>query len=399
MQSKGRTGRKVVLMYSKLFQPHEGWYLRVYNQCRGLVDDGYRVTLLAWYRSPGLPREEVLDGFRILRIGVPAPENRGPANAPRVLRFNAALLFFLLRNDFDLVQCFNVDTMLPGLLGARLRRKRAILDLCEPDYYRGFWNQRWEWLRKGVEALERFCAKRFDRVFVHNTYQIRKFQAAGIDHLTQVGSYPNRSLIDTQTTPREAGDTIIVGRLGTAYADNGFEEIVAAFRLLIQRAGQGGGGARYRLLLAGHVFDTYRETFDGLVESLGDHVEVMGAYDAKDLPELYRRIDIALILQGRQHFEHVTPTKLFESMARGVPVVANPIGDMGDIVEQGECGVVVDESNPQSICMAIERLGSDPELRLRMAANGRRLVRDKYSWEAVRGKFLETYRSLLGSYT
>lgn len=388
-------GRKVVMLYSKLFQPHEGWYLRVYNQARALVDSGYDVTLLAWDRTASVADEEVRDGIRIRRLPIRAQGDRGPVkNALSVLRFNYEMLAFLLRNGFDLIECFNVDTMFAGLVAARIRRKKAILDLCEPDYYRGFWDERYEWLLRVVDALERFCAKRFDHLFVHNTYQIRKFHAAGIRHLTQIGSYPNQSLLAPPGEPAPRRGTVIVGRIGSAYSNNGFEEIVLAFQKLIERARQQGNPVQYKLFLAGYVFDTYREKFDSLVASLGEHVEVVGAYDAKDLPDLYRRIDVALLIQGGSAFRNVTPTKLFESMARGVPVIANPIGDMGNILREGNSGLVVDGMDPDSICEAIQRLGSNPHLRRQMAENGMRLVREKYSWEAVRDDFLGTYRQL-----
>jgi glycosyltransferase involved in cell wall biosynthesis len=309
------------------------------------------------------------------------------------LRFNLAALAYLLRKDFDIVHSFNVDTMLAGLAGARLRRKSAVLDLCEPDYYRGFWDAKYEWLLRFVNSIEKFCAKRFDHLLVHSTYQIRKFSSHGVTAMTQVGSYPNRSLV-APSVSRTERETVIVGRLGTAYANNGFEEIVIAFQRLKERSERRSQRFNYRLFLAGHVFDTYRRTFDELVATLGDHVEVRGAYKTAELPELYEKIDISLLLQGRRLFPNVTPTKLFESMARGVPVIANPIGDMGAIVREGNCGLVVDETDPESICDGIERLGSDAELRRRMSENGMRLVREKYSWEVVRKDFLEVYQGL-----
>ncbi len=387
------SGRRVVMLYSKLFQPFEGWYQRVYNQAKALVDSGYHVTILAWDRSASLPADETYQGIRIKRVPIKAPEGRGPINGINVLRFNFSALAYLLRKEFDIVHSFNVDTMLAGLASAKLRRKSAVLDLCEPDYYRGFWDAKYEWLLRYVNSIEKICAKRFDHLLVHNTYQIQKFSSCGITAMTQIGSYPNQSLL-APSLARAERDTIIVGRLGTAYANNGFEEIVIAFQRLKERSEQRAERFNYKLFLAGHVFDTYRKTFDELVSTLGDHVEVSGAYKAAELPKLYEKIDISLLLQGGRLFPNVTPTKLFESMARGVPVIANAIGNMGDIVSEGNCGLVVDETDPESICDGIERLGSDAELRRQMSENGMRLVREKYSWEAIRKDFLEVYQSL-----
>ena len=108
---------------------------------------------------------------------------------------------------------------------------------------------------------------------------------------------------------RKAGNSVVIGRLGTAYANNGFEEVVEAFQLLLDRRANAAGGPEYRLRFAGNVFETYRPAFDRLIAPLGRHVEVTGAYDVADLPRLYGEIDVSLLLQGVESFANVTPTR------------------------------------------------------------------------------------------
>lgn len=384
--------RHVVMLYSLSFQPFEGWYRRVYNQARSLIADGCRVTVLAWDRGGKYPEEENRDGIEIQRFRIPAGISQGPRNGINHLKFGRAVSRFLRRYDFDVVHCFNVDTMPVGLRVARRERKKAVLDLCEPEYYRGFWKPWHGWLLHGINWLERTLAKRFDLLFVHNGFQMEKFRRAGVSRLTRVGSYPDRSLL-SPNRDRGATDTLVIGRIGTVYANTGFEEIAAAFGELLRKQSTG-GGPRYKLRLAGNVFDKYRTTFDDLIRPLEGHVEVTGAFDVSQLAQLYSDIDISLLLYNSQAFRNVTPTKLFESMACGVPVVASAIGDMTQIVTEGECGVIVDERDPASICAGIEKLASDPALRRRMAENAVRLAHDNYTWEAVEAAFLDAYRGL-----
>jgi len=384
---------RVVMLYSRSFEPYEGWYRRVYNQAKALVDVGYSVTLLAWDRSRRSAEREVLDGIQIKRFQIPAGVNQGPKNGWNHLKFHRALVSYLMRYEFDVVHCFNFDTMPVGLLAAKWQGKKAVLDLCEPDYYRGFWPSRYNWLLHGVDWLEKILAKRFDHLFVHNTYQIKKFYSYGISRMTQVGSYPNQSML-AQNLDRPRSDTVVIGRLGTAYANNGFEELVVAFQKLLDRRSKEKHGQKYKLRLAGNVFDTYRPTFNSLIEPIGKSVEVTGTYDIGELPQLYREIDISILLYGKHSFANVTPTKLFESMACGVPVVANSIGDVAQIVTEGNCGVIVDPEDPESICNGIEKLVSNTELRRTMAANALKLARKKYTWEVVRDDFLSAYGGL-----
>lgn len=381
------------MLYSRSFVPYEGWYRRVYNQAKTLVDAGYDVTLLAWDRDCSSAREETLDSIRVRRFQIPASVNQGPKNGWNHLKYARAVQSYLRRHEFDVVHCFNVDTMPGGLLAAKRYRKKAVLDLCEPDYYRGFWHPRYDWLLRGVNWLEKTLAKRFDHLFVHNTYQIEKFRSYGLSRITQVGSYPNQSMLATRVY-RPRSDTVVIGRVGTVFANNGFEELVAAFQQLLLRQAKVAGGPKCKLRFAGKVFDTYRPAFQALIQPLGENVEVSGAFDVAELPRLYRQIDISILLHGARSFPNVTPTKLFESMACGVPVVANDIGDVAQIVTEGNCGVIVDEKDPVSICEGIEKLASDTELRRQMAANALKLAREKYTWEAVKHHFLSAYRGL-----
>lgn len=385
---------RVVMLFSMSFQPYQGRYLRVYNQARTLVNSGYDVTLLAWDRDGRSPEKEVRDGIQINRFYIPAGVGKGPRrNAFNVWKFNWAAFRYLMKHPFDIVHCYNLDAIVMSLVAAKLRGRKAVLDLCEPEYY-AFWDKKFSRLLWGINELEIQLSKRFDYLFVHNLYQAEKFRSRGISHLTQAGSYPNRSMM-----PREIrkGDTgkVVVGRIGTIYENNGIEELIEAFRKLLERQKKVGKSCSYRLFLAGRVYDSFKLTFEALVRPLKEYVEVYGPFEAKDISRLYNKIDISVIIYRKTRwFRNVTPTKLFDSLVNGVPVVANAIGDIPQILEDGRCGLIVDESDPDSICDGIEKLTSNLSLRIQMGQNALRLARDKYTWEACQGDFLSGYRSL-----
>jgi glycosyltransferase involved in cell wall biosynthesis len=373
------------------FHPSQGRYLRVHNQLRALAAAGYEVLLLCWDRECRLPEEEARDGFRIRRIRIPAAVGQGPRRSGlKVLRFNRAVYRTLMTEPVDVVHCFNLDAILAAFVAAKRRRKRAVLDLCEPEYY-GLWKARYRPLLLVVNAIERWLARRFDQVFVHNRFQVRKFQRYGIEHLAQIGSYPNRRMIPEAPAGSGAG-SFVVGRLGTIYEDNGIEEILEAYRLLLERERRRGGPRRYRLYLAGRVFDRYAPTFQRLVEPFRDQITVEGSFDAFDMARLYGKLDLSLVLARRTRwFRNITPTKLFDSMACGVPVVASDIGEVKEILAEAQWGLPVDERDPASICEAIETISLTPGLRDRMARAATRLAHDKYTWEACEPVLMGSY--------
>jgi len=382
------------MLFHKSFQPYQGHYLRTWNQARALVKAGYDVTVFAWDREARYERHETREGIRIVRYRLKAGDFQGPRNGFKVLRYNWAAFRYLLRADAEIFTCYSLDAILAALAARILRRKKAVLDVCEPDYY-AFWNKKHEWLLNIIRWLEKTLARQYDHVFVHNLYQVRKFEEAGVRRVTQVGSYPNRSIMPA--SPRTGNNrAIVIGRFGTIYEDNGIEEFIAAFSKLIDRAAKDFGAPDYRFLLAGRVLESYRPVLNALIEPLGDRVALSGPFEPPDLPDLYARIDISSILYRRRSewFRHITPTKLFESLACGVPVLASDMGEVRQIVEEGPCGVIVDEEDPDSICKGIEKLAAEPATRREMSENALRLAREKYTWEVCEPVLLETYRSL-----
>jgi glycosyltransferase involved in cell wall biosynthesis len=386
---------KVIALFGMSFHPAQGRYLRVRNQLRALAAAGHDVLLLCWDREGRLPMEESRDGIRIRRIRIPAPVGAGPRrNAGNVLRFNRAAYRHLMREPVDVVHCYNLDAIFAAFVAAKRRRARAVLDLCEPEYY-ALWKARYRWLLGVVNAIELGLARRFDHVLVHNRFQVRKFEEAGIRHLTQVGSYPNRDVIPEAPT-RSDGARFVIGRLGTIYEDNGIEEILEAYRMLLDRERDRRDGPAFHLFLAGRVFDRYRETFERLVEPFRDRMTVHGAFDASEMAALYRRIDLSLVLARRTRwFRNITPTKLFDSMACGVPVLASDIGEARETIDEGRFGLIVDERDPRAICEAIEAIALPPGVRDGMARNAVALARRRYTWEACEPGFLAAYSRVM----
>jgi glycosyltransferase involved in cell wall biosynthesis len=201
-------------------------------------------------------------------------------------------------------------------------------------------------------------------------------------------------MIPESPTGSEA-DRFVIGRLGTIYEDNGIEEILEAYRLLLERERGRGGPPRYHLYLAGRVFDSYAPTFQRLIEPFRGQITVEGSFDAFDMARLYAKLDLSLVLARRTRwFRNITPTKLFDSMACGVPVVASDIGEVKEILAEGQCGLTVDERSPSSICEAIETISLTPGLRDRMARAAVRLAHDKYTWEVYEPVLMGNYTRL-----
>lgn len=374
------------MLFSMSFEPYQGRYLRAYNEARTLVESGHQVTVLGWDRSGKSKPYEVRDGISIERIHEEAPDSTSVNSLPNFLRFSSKALSHVKSRRFDLIHCHNLQLLPLGILLKKLKKVPLIFDSCEPDYFALYPRK----LHGMVKSLERLMVKQADAIFVHNDYQVKKYRNMGHPLVTLIGSYPTKDMILEAAEKPLKKEKIIVGRIGSIYQNNGIEEILAGFRLISKHM------KNVELFFAGRVFSAYQKQFKRLTNGMENKITVLGAFNSSDMPKLYNRIDISIIVYHRSlWFKNITPTKFFDSLATGVPVIVSDMGGLKDIVERYHCGIVVDERNPEIIAEAIKKMVDDPILRHEMAINGLRAIKNNYNWDKMQQRLLNIYGTLM----
>jgi glycosyltransferase involved in cell wall biosynthesis len=87
-----------------------------------------------------------------------------------------------------------------------------------------------------------------------------------------------------------------------------------------------------------------------------------------------------------------------EAMACGLPVVISDKVNIWREVESAKAGLVT-ACDPTEIARAIEVLLDDPQGGRKMGRNGRKLVKNQYSWRRVAKLLEDVYRELLAEGT
>jgi glycosyltransferase involved in cell wall biosynthesis len=80
-----------------------------------------------------------------------------------------------------------------------------------------------------------------------------------------------------------------------------------------------------------------------------------------------------------------------EAMAMRIPVVASRVMGVGELVEDGESGLLVPPARPDLVAAALSRLHASPELRRRMGAAGREAVRSEFDVHDSAGRLAELF--------
>lgn len=180
-----------------------------------------------------------------------------------------------------------------------------------------------------------------------------------------------------------------VAYVGGIAATRGAHQMVAATNLVSRRHSP-------RLVLAG------RFQPPALAAELAripgwDRVDVAGWLGRTEVAGLLgtARIGLVTLLPTASYLESY-PTKLFEYMAAGLPVIASDFPLWREIVHGAGCGLLVDPHDPGSIAAAIDRLLDDPAEAEAMGLRGQQAIIEQYSWETERGHLLDLYTRLVG---
>jgi glycosyltransferase involved in cell wall biosynthesis len=89
------------------------------------------------------------------------------------------------------------------------------------------------------------------------------------------------------------------------------------------------------------------------------------------------------------------PTKIFEYMALGIPVITSNFPLYRAVVEESRCGFCIDPHSPEILADKIEWLINHSDAAAAMGQRGREAVRHRFNWSSEAKKLLHFYGELL----
>jgi glycosyltransferase involved in cell wall biosynthesis len=117
------------------------------------------------------------------------------------------------------------------------------------------------------------------------------------------------------------------------------------------------------------------------------HVHFLESRPHAEIPGLLAAADI-LIVPLHESLTNAVPSKLYEALASGRPVVLIAGGEAARIVREGEAGIVVPHNDRAGLAAALLRLAGDEGLRARLGANGRRIAAERFDRSRIAENFL-----------
>jgi len=106
------------------------------------------------------------------------------------------------------------------------------------------------------------------------------------------------------------------------------------------------------------------------------------------MPGVLAAADVVLVALAR-HIPGAVPSKLYEAMSSGRPVVLIADGEAAQIVRKHGAGLVVQPGDLAGLVRALRTLAADAGLRQRMGANGRAAAVRDFDRTKIVGRFID----------
>jgi glycosyltransferase involved in cell wall biosynthesis len=280
-----------------------------------------------------------------------------------------------------------------GAVLSRVLRLPLILEFNSSEVWKGRY---WGGLRLARMAalVERINLRAADRIVVVSEVLRRQLVAAGVS-TQRVLVNPNA--VDPRQFRPDAGgarvrqrlglgSTLVVGFSGTFGAWHGIPTLAAALPMVIEAR----PAVRWLLIGDGPLSKLIDEAVAR--HRLGERVCRIGLVPHTDMPAYLAACGVLVSPHGRQADGGEffgSPTKLFEYMAVGRPIVASAVGQIADVLVDEESALLVPPDDPPALCGAIVRLVDNACLRVRLGSAARRAAEQRHTWSHNAERVLE----------
>jgi glycosyltransferase involved in cell wall biosynthesis len=377
---------------------------RVRREARALACEGYCVEVLCWDRQGRRPPTEKIDKCQVhnMKFGKSTVlvSSRLYFLIAAVV-FQAIMLFWSVRRLGTtrtlLLHAHDFNTLL-GCAAVRQLfkpRVRLVYDCHEltPGVYQEWYGP---FVSRIVGRLEVMALRWVDAIIVANE-AIHRYLRSKSDAPAEViyscpafGEVPNMNQLEARKRLGLYGFiTLFSGRVRQDYD---FDMLLDAAHDLARN-----GNTCFRFVFTGPEETTKLLTARVIGEGLQAMFDFRGWVPDRDLLLYYTASDLCFaVTRSLGPNAHIlTPIKLFESMACGLPAVVRNETLAAEIVQHWKCGIVRSPNSPL-FSAELTRLSRDRRSLADLATSARKAFDCEYNWDKMQDRLLRLY-SVLGS--
>lgn len=291
----------------------------------------------------------------------------------------------LLQDNFDIIHVHSYIFFLSNMAAlARLfkRRSRYILHfhggLSSQNGTASFHPAR-IWAKEQIydRTLGYMTAKLADRVLSVSKSDIpiirRKFGIKDVEWIPN--AVDTEQFLHTNDEP----SVPLVTYVGKLEQWKGIDVLMKSFEIIRREVKD----AKFLIVGTGSLKDKIRE--------VNLPIEFLDFVPYSEMPEVYQRTSV-LVLPS---YMEGLPLTCIEALSCQVPVIASDVGDVGEIVLDGETGFLTEPGDSKAVASRAVQVLKDKELQRRLGENGRMHVKENYSYDVVMEKVIQEYETCL----
>lgn len=394
---------------------------RTYEHCVRWVRAGHEVTVITCvpncpagvvyegYRNRFRPQVEVVDGIRVVRVWTYVAPNAGTLR--RIVNY--------------------LSYMLSAVVAALRVPRPDIVIATSPQFFCGWAGVAVHWLRRvpfaleirdiWPESIETVGAIRFRPVLRLLQWLERRMYLAA-DHIVAVGEGYRCKILERLGGEGRGPEISVItngvdlgffrpqrpdvrflhqwdleGRFVCAYVGtigmaHGLEVVIEAARLL-----KAAGHEDIRFCLVGDGAERARLQRLAQESGVDDLVVFTGRQPKEEIPRILASSDVCLVhLRNCELFGTVLPSKIFEIMAMGRPMILGVNGEAQRIVREAEAGIAIEPGSAASLAQAVQRLADERWLSDRLGASARQYVARHYNRDVLAQRYLRLLHTVCG---
>ena len=179
---------------------------------------------------------------------------------------------------------------------------------------------------------------------------------------------------------------VVLAYVGRLSVEKDVPLFVAAVSQIVRR----NSGVRIRALAAGDGPELLRVEQAIEREGVWNEVRLLG--DSRRVPEILAVSDYMLLTSRTEG----SPLTILEAMSLKVVVLSTAVGNVGEVIDNGVNGFVVEGRDPAVFADRFEELGRDPEREKRMREAARRTILERFDEPQMLEGYAEVFRAALG---
>jgi glycosyltransferase involved in cell wall biosynthesis len=187
----------------------------------------------------------------------------------------------------------------------------------------------------------------------------------------------------------QLADKVVLGFIGSFHYWHGIENL----RRLIEFTSSKFENVVYLLVGDGPLKNQLTEFVKD--RGLSEDVILTGYVPHDEVPNYLAAMQVVLAPYPASDFFYFSPLKIFEYMSAGKPVLASRLGQISEMIQHGENGLLYQPEDIANLCQNAAALVEDKYLRARLGENARATILQGYTWETNARKIVEVMSETL----